>query len=171
MFVIGSSAGGGLALAATRKVVLGQSTLPTNSVKGVVALCPMTLHPLSVPEKYATGYSSYDEHAENSPLIDKTTLLQMLANTGVKPTDEQYFPVRDDGCLSLFPPTYVVTCGQDPLRDDGIVLGRALSSASVPVKTKNYKSLPHCFWIVPSLPETPEFMDNLANGVAWVLES
>ncbi|UPK93231.1 hypothetical protein LCI18_004166 [Fusarium solani-melongenae] len=171
IFVIGSSAGGQLDLAVTRMVALGQSALPVSSVKGVVALCPVVLHPLDVPEKYVAGYSSYEEHAENSPVIDKTTMLQMFANTGVSPIDEQYFPVRDDGCLSLFPPTYIATCGQDPLRDDGAVLHRALSSASVPIRTQNYKSLPHCFWIVPSLPETSVFLNDLTSGVAWVLES
>lgn len=31
--------------------------------------------------------------------------------------------------LGLFPPTYIAVCEADPLRDDGIIMGRSLQEA------------------------------------------
>ncbi|KAF9767347.1 hypothetical protein IL306_000089, partial [Fusarium sp. DS 682] len=154
MFTIGTSAGGGLALAVARQVILGQTTLPVDAIKGVVALCPVTFHPRNIPTKHQANHLSYKENKDNVPVVNQTTLLQMFDNTGIEPDDEGYFPILDDSCLKLFPRTYLVTCGQDPLRDDGKVLHHGLSSVGVPIKTNHYGNMPHCFWIVPSLPET-----------------
>ncbi|KAJ3543478.1 hypothetical protein NM208_g3559 [Fusarium decemcellulare] len=171
IFAMGTSAGGALALAVTRKVALGQASIPADSCKGMVVLCPVTLHPLNVPAKYQAVYQSYEEKKENVPVVDQTSLSQMFDNTGIEPDDEQYFPVLDDGCLKLFPPTYLVTCGQDPLRDDGKVLQAALSSAGVPIQANHYDNMPHCFWMVPSLPETKTFLNFLMKGVEWIVKA
>ncbi|WXC53780.1 hypothetical protein QX201_013423 [Fusarium graminearum] len=168
MFTIGTSAGGGLALSTARKIVLAQTTLPVDAIKGVVALCPLTLHYENIPAEHQPQHLSYQEHGENVPIVDKLSLSQMLANTGIRPDDKDYFPILDHSCLKLFPPTYVVTCGQDALRDDGNILSNALSSVGVPTKTNHYEKMPHCFWIVPTLPETKEFLDALTGGIQWI---
>ncbi|RYC81997.1 hypothetical protein BFJ63_vAg15099 [Fusarium oxysporum f. sp. narcissi] len=171
MFTIGTSAGGGLALAVARKVALGQTNLPTDSIKGVVALCPVAFHPRNIPTKFQTKHSSYKENKDNVPIVDEESLLQMFDNTGIDPNDKNYFPMLDDSCLKMFPRTYVVTCGMDTLRDDGKVLYDSLSSAGVPTKTNHYGNMPHCFWIVPSLPETEVFLHELISGVTWAIKS
>lgn len=171
MFTIGVSAGGGLALAVARMVALGQTNLPTDSIKGVVALCPVAFHPRNIPTKFKTKHSSYKENKDNVPIVDEESLLQMFDNTGIDPNDKNYFPMLDDRCLKVFPRTYVVTCGMDTLRDDGKVLYDSLSSAGVPTKTNHYGNMPHCFWIVPSLPETEVFLHELISGVAWAIKS
>ena len=40
-------------------------------VREVVALCPMTAHPINIPEGYKDIYSSYEENAADVPLINK----------------------------------------------------------------------------------------------------
>ncbi|EWG41533.1 hypothetical protein FVEG_03630 [Fusarium verticillioides 7600] len=170
MFTIGTSAGGCLALAVARKVVLGQTSLPTDAITGVVALCPVALHPRNIPTKFQAKHSSYKENKENVPLVDEESLLQMFENSGIDPGDRDYFPLLDDSCLKMFPKTYVATCGKDPLRDDGRVLYDSLSSAGVPTKTGHYGDMPHCFWIVPSLPETGVFLNELISGINWAIE-
>ncbi|KAF4459827.1 sterigmatocystin biosynthesis lipase esterase stcI [Fusarium albosuccineum] len=74
IFAIGTSAGGALALAVTRMVAIGKSTIPADSVKGIAMLCPVTLHPLNVPAKYKAVYLSY-EKKENAPVVDQTSLM------------------------------------------------------------------------------------------------
>ncbi|KAM0350050.1 hypothetical protein HYE67_005569 [Fusarium culmorum] len=169
MFTIGTSAGGGLALSTVRKVILGQTNLPIDAIKGVVTLCPLTFHYENIPAEYQPQHLSYQEHGEDVPIVDKVSLSQMFANTDIRPDDRDYFPILDQGCPRPFPPTYVVTCGQDALRDDGKILSNFLSSVGIPTKTNHYESTPHCFWIVPTLPETNEFVDALTSGIQWIM--
>ncbi|KAF4429431.1 sterigmatocystin biosynthesis lipase esterase STCI [Fusarium acutatum] len=171
MFTIGTSAGGGLALAVARKVVLGQTGLPTDAITGVVALCPVAFHPRNIPTKFHAKHSSYKENKDNVPIVDEESLLQMFDNTGIDPDDKDYFPLLDDTCLKVFPRTYIVTCGMDTLRDDGKVLYNSLSSAGVATKTNHYGNMPHCFWIVPSLPETEVFLNGLISGSNWATKT
>ncbi|CAG9942325.1 unnamed protein product [Clonostachys rosea f. rosea IK726] len=165
MFTIGTSAGGALALAVTRKIVLGQSTVPTATVKGIFALCPLVVHPSNVPTEYKTLYTSFEKHKEGVPIIDKECLLEMYNCAGLQPNDQNYYPVLDPESLKRFPPTHIFTCENDPLRDDGKILSSALSASGVAVDTKHFDGLPHCFWIIPSLPESDLFLQNLIQRV------
>jgi versiconal hemiacetal acetate esterase len=169
LVVIGTSAGGGLALAVTRKVILGFSSLPKNAVDGVVALCPMTLHPDHVPSAYRAGYTSYEENKENVPVIDKQSMLKFFDCAQVNPSDNDVFPVLDETALKLFPRTYVATAEKDPLRDDGKVLVKVLSSLGVSCLTDHYVGLPHCFWFFPPLPEAEVFMGNVKGAISWIV--
>lgn len=59
----GGSAGGNLALSTALKIIdqgLG------DTLKGVVAIVPITIAPEAVPEKYKAMYLSYEEHAEHT---------------------------------------------------------------------------------------------------------
>ncbi|SCO36428.1 related to Putative sterigmatocystin biosynthesis lipase/esterase STCI [Fusarium fujikuroi] len=171
MFTIGTSAGGCLALAVARKVILGQTSLPTDAITGAVALCPVAFHPQNIPAKFQAKHSSYKENKDNVPIVDEESLLQMFDNTDIDLEDNDYFPLLDDTCLKVFPRTYIVTCGMDTLRDDGKVLYDSLSSAGVATKTNHYGNMPHCFWIVPSLPETEVFLNGVISGINWAIKT
>ncbi|SCV45568.1 related to Putative sterigmatocystin biosynthesis lipase/esterase STCI [Fusarium fujikuroi] len=171
MFTIGTSAGGCLALAVARKVILGQTSLPTDAITGAVALCPVAFHPQNIPAKFQAKHSSYKENKDNVPIVDEESLLQMFDNTDIDLEDKDYFPLLDDTCLKVFPRTYIVTCGMDTLRDDGKVLYDSLSSAGVATKTNHYGNMPHCFWIVPSLPETEVFLNGVISGINWAIKT
>ncbi|KAF4465531.1 sterigmatocystin biosynthesis lipase esterase STCI [Fusarium albosuccineum] len=170
MYAIGVSAGAGLSVSLTRNILLGQSALSPGTVKGVVAFCPVVLHPDNIPKTYKATHTSSTEHKDNVPLVDGTTLRGFLDLAGLDPEDSDYFPALDTKSLKDFPPTYVATCEMDSLRDDGKVLADSLKSVGVSVKTDHYSGLPHCFWIVPSLPETEVFMKNTFEGVAWTID-
>ncbi|VUC23951.1 unnamed protein product [Clonostachys rosea] len=170
MFTIGTSAGAALALAVTRKIVLGQSTVPRDTVKGIFALCPLVVHPSNVPTEYKTLYTSFEEHKEGVPIIDKECLLEMYNCAGLQPNDKNYYPVLDPESLKRFPPTYIVTCENDPLRDDGKLLSSALTASGVAVDTKHFDGLPHCFWIIPSLPESELFLQAFIQRVKQAIK-
>ncbi|KAF5618971.1 lipase esterase [Fusarium tjaetaba] len=161
MFTIGTSAGGCLALAVARKVVLGQTNLPTDAITGVVALCPVAFHPRNIPTEFQGKHSSYKENKDNVPIVDEESLLQMFDNSGIDPDDKSYFPILDDRCLKAFPNTYVATCGKDPLRDDGRVLYDSLSSAGVPTKTGHYGDMPHCFCCLAPLLTCQPYVEHI----------
>ncbi|TVY78308.1 Versiconal hemiacetal acetate esterase, partial [Lachnellula suecica] len=118
VFAIGGSAGGGLALTVTDQLI--KSGLRSH-VQGIVALCPITAHPSSIPSAYASQYTSYVENGSGVPLIDAASLTTFFEAAGVDYHDEKVF-VTLSKRLGEFPPTYITTCGKDPLRDDGRVL-------------------------------------------------
>jgi versiconal hemiacetal acetate esterase len=159
-----------LALSSTRKIVLGQSSLPKTAVKGIVALVPVAFHPQSDLKNYKADYTSYEVNKENVPIIDKTSIDQFFEITGITSDDQDYFSGTDFESHKNFPPTYVVTCEFDPLRDDGKVIVKSLRNSGVAVKHDHYDGLPHCFWFFPGLPETQTFMANTFAAVKWVTD-
>lgn len=46
---------------------------------------------------------------------------------GAKPDDASVYVLHSKR-LAEFPPTYVAVCGADPLRDDGLMMAKALES-------------------------------------------
>jgi versiconal hemiacetal acetate esterase len=170
ILIAGTSSGAGLALAVTRVTVLGQARIPKDAIKGTVALGPVTLHPDNVPSNLADRYLSRVEYGSNVPVIDKNVIDECFASAGLQ-ADDQYFVGSDQSNHRLFPPTYIATCEIDPLRDDGITLAESLKASGVSVQHDHYNGLPHCFWLFPSLPETPVFMKNLFLGVTRLLGS
>ncbi len=73
--------------------------------------------------------------------------------------------------LGKFPPTYICTCGKDPLRDDGRVLEAMLKKEGVKTKSDTYEGLPHYFWMMPGIQGAKEFLDNVVKGAQWVLSN
>jgi versiconal hemiacetal acetate esterase len=71
-FTVGQSAGGNLALAVARRlIVLGRK----NEVKGIAAIAPFVVHPDGVPSCYKTQYRSFDELGDG-PINTKQAMTQ-----------------------------------------------------------------------------------------------
>jgi versiconal hemiacetal acetate esterase len=69
-----------------------------------------------------------------------------------------------------FPPTYISTCGADPLRDDGVIMIAALKKAGVATKYENYVGMPHSFWTFPQLESSSKFLKDTVHGIKFVLD-
>lgn len=63
VFTIGGSAGGGLALGVALKLIDAELG---DTVKGIVSLVPVTVHPDACPEELKSEYTSYDENSEKT---------------------------------------------------------------------------------------------------------
>jgi versiconal hemiacetal acetate esterase len=69
-FTVGQSAGGSLALALARRlIVLGRK----HEVKGISAIAPFVVHPDGVPSRYTTQYRAFDELGDG-PIITKQAM-------------------------------------------------------------------------------------------------
>ena len=66
---------------------------------------------------------------------------------GADKADPRLSPLRAAD-LSGLPPTYLVTAGFDPLRDDGEAFGARLTEAGVPVTVRRQEGLVHGFAIM-----------------------
>ncbi|PQE19429.1 hypothetical protein CJF30_00009888 [Rutstroemia sp. NJR-2017a BBW] len=167
VFPIGASAGGCLALAVTNSLILSGLR---SRIRGVVALCPISAHPESIPKDYQGMYTSHLENAKDVPIINKQALEVFFNAAQLNPLDAKSF-VTLSKCLKEFPKTWIVTCEKDPLRDDGVVLEKMLSAQDVVVRRKHYNGFGHCFWIFPQLAKREEFLGDVVHGIEFVLEN
>ena len=69
------------------------------------------------------------------------------------------------------PRTYIVACGMDPLRDDGILYEEALREDGVETRINVYSGLPHCWWaIMPHLESSKKYELDSVAGLKWLLK-
>ncbi|KAJ8071148.1 hypothetical protein OCU04_001488 [Sclerotinia nivalis] len=164
-FTIGGSAGGCLALTVANDLI---ATGKQDHIKGIVALVPATAHPSSIPAAYKDHYKSYEENASGVPILDRETLNTFFEAIDADFHEERLFMTLSKH-LDKFPPTYIATCGKDPLRDDGKVLEMMLRDKGVQTKSDHYEGVPHYFWIFPGIKGGDEFLENVCQGVKFVL--
>jgi versiconal hemiacetal acetate esterase len=166
-YTIGGSAGGALALEVANRLVKDPSK--RDNIKGVAAIVPVALHWSNVPDEYKSMYKAYEDNKSNVPIIDQESMRIFFEHSGVKADDPDVFVALDAENHKNYPPTYLVACEKDPLRDDAYVMEAALKKAGVPTKLDFYPGLPHYFWIFSSVPESKQFVANLLNGVQWLI--
>ena len=163
---MGTSAGGNLALAVTNSLILQGSR---SKIRGVVVLNALTSHGEGIPSEYQDLHTSYFENATDVPMVDKHFLDLTMEMTKLKPSDTHAFATLSP-CLKEFPRTWIATSEKDVLRDDGIVLEKMLVAQNVGVKRKHYLGFGHCFWVFPQLPKRQEFLEDVVEGIAFVLQ-
>jgi len=167
VFSAGASAGGGLALTVADQLIKsGQGS----QIQGVVAMVPVTAHPTSIPSEYKSQYTAYTENGSGVPIIDAESMRIFFEAAGADYNDEKTFVTLSKD-LGKFPPTYIATCGKDPLRDDGRVLEMMLKKEGVRTKSDRYEGVPHYFWMFPGIKGGEEFLLNVAKGAQWVVEN
>jgi acetyl esterase len=68
--------------------------------------------------------------------------------------------------LRGLPPTYLLTAGFDPLRDEGRAFGEALRRAGVPVHHSEYEDMPHGFLLFAGrLSRAQEGLSEIADAI------
>jgi versiconal hemiacetal acetate esterase len=140
------------------------------TVKGVAAVVPVTLHYDNVPEEFKSIYKAYQDNEKGEAVLDIDSMKNFFAVAGVEdPKDSDFFTALATANHKNFPPTYFASCEYDILRDDAYVMEAALKKAGVPTKHDHYKGFPHYFWIFPSIPESKQFVENLINGLKWLV--
>ncbi|MCW2993552.1 MAG: alpha/beta hydrolase [Conexibacter sp.] len=129
----GDSAGGQLAVVAARHA----------RVDGLPALRGLLLaYPALDP---ALASASYDAFAEG-PMLTRADMERCWGFylDGADRSDVDVAPLLASDWAGL-PPAWIAVAGQDPLRDDGLALASALSSAGLPVQTRVFEDMVHGF--------------------------
>ncbi|RDI70114.1 alpha/beta hydrolase [Halopelagius longus] len=154
----GDSSGGNLAAA----VALSFRDFDGPALERQLLIYPATEHAFDTPshEENASGY--YLERADsrwfwNHYLGDELDGKHPYAS-----------PLRARD-LSGLPPASVLTCGFDPIRDEGIAYARRLSEAGVPVRHHHYSDQIHAFvgmFVEPMRPHAEEALATMLNDLS-----
>lgn len=130
--LVGDSAGA--CLSAVASVHFGRSM-------GIAAQClfypPTDLH---------CATASFEEISSGYPVsgVDGRWFTEVYLGDGGNPNDWRGSPLLSDS-LADSPPTFLVTAGHDPLRDEGIAFGERLASEGVPLVHRHLPALAHGF--------------------------
>jgi acetyl esterase len=114
----------------------------------------------------AMDTESYEENADD-PFLSKDEMVWYWAQYGEgKAPDDPRAALSMATDLSGLPPTYLLTAGFDPLRDEGRAFGEALRRAAVPVQASEYEDMPHGFLLFAGrLSRAREGLSEIADAI------
>jgi acetyl esterase/lipase len=65
----------------------------------------------------------------------------------------------------IFPRVVMQVAGFDPLRDEALAYAERLKAEGIPIELHTYQGLPHCFYMLGSLPQSAKYYENVINFV------
>lgn len=148
-YLHGDSAGGNLALVAALR--------HPGRFRALVLV-----YPFLDPE---AGWDSYRTAADGFDAQEAAWYWQQYAASTADLTDPDLAPLRSDR-LGTLPPTLVVTCEHDPLRDEGEHLAARLAELGVDVVATRYLGQVHGFWRHPVFAAAEPLIAQVAGFLA-----
>jgi len=155
--VAGDSAGGNLAAA----VIQMARARDGPAIDGQVLLYPITDHAFDTPSYQANGDSGFLTR-ERMVWFWEQYLPEELHSRNPYAS-----PLRARRFADL-PPALVVTCGFDPLRDEGRAYAERLDEAGVPTTAIDYERMCHAFLNFPELDQMDDTVEDVAD---WIDET
>ena len=168
---MGGSAGGALAIATVHKLILAGHR---ERVSGLLTLASMHIHSSAVPTKYQHLHTSMSENSGPVPIVNDEMALTVYGLLGANPSyndeSKHWFPVSMgvEG-VREFPPTWIIDCEKDCLRDDGRVLQAEMEEAGLRVQREVVRGMPHYYWSFPVQKAAADFRGRVLRGLRWVL--
>ncbi|KAL7929704.1 Alpha/Beta hydrolase protein [Trichoderma chlorosporum] len=71
--------------------------------------------------------------------------------------------------ITDLPPSHIMVCGEDPLRDHGMLMKQKLDRLQVPTKLHAYPGYPHFFRRFPNCPANEAWDNDLLEGIEWMM--
>lgn len=152
--IAGDSAGGNLAASVA---LLARE-------RGGPDLCrQLLIYPVT---DYSFDTPSYEENAEGYLLSRRSMrwYWDHYLESDVDGANPFASPLRSPD-LSALPPATVLTCGFDPLRDEGLAYADRLGEAGVDVTVRNYPDAIHAFVSFPDLERSHEARSDLVRDL------
>lgn len=162
----------------------------TPPLTGAFLSAPSTFSRHSVPEKFKSHWLALEQN-KAAPILNLPMYEHIEGQSFSSPTSsrhshsiltiipECYNPDPKSPLFAVIlhptgfkglPRTYVVACGMDPIRDDGIIYEQVLREAGVETKIDVYPGLPHCWWsLLPQLEASKKYERDSMEGLKWLL--
>ncbi|KAL7911579.1 Alpha/Beta hydrolase protein [Trichoderma velutinum] len=171
LYVAGTSAGGFLAAS----VVQRERELGESYIKGQCLAAPWLCLPENFPFDPKVGDKTSHIQCREADFLPYNHIEQYRILLGVP---EEYRdslllnPLLFDEKSSIkdLPPTHIMVCGDDPLRDQGLIYQQKLDRIGVPTKLNAYAGYPHVFWIFSDLAMSQTWYRDLLAGLQWLTE-
>lgn len=167
-FVIGGISAGANLIAVTAQKWLQAKRLPP--LTGIWLSIPYMLEYEIVPAKYRELWLSREQNA--SSLIVNGTDMKWIE--GIYEPDYHsvdFSPFNAAEPHKGQPPVYLQVCGQDPVRDDGLVYERVLRDNGVETRLDVYPGVPHGHNVVfPTLKSSYKCNLDSVKGIGWLLK-
>ncbi|RKK75255.1 hypothetical protein BFJ69_g7845 [Fusarium oxysporum] len=165
-FIGGISAGANLA-AVTAQQWVTKAKKP--SISGVWLSMPMLLDAAIVPERFKEVWISREQNAE-AMILDKPALDFIKSVYAPDVLSADYSPFNAETAHERFPPVYFQICGQDPLRDDGLVYEKVLRENGVQTKVDIYPGVPHGFAdVFKNFAMCEQWKSDILKGITWLV--
>jgi len=170
---MGGSAGGGLAVSTVHKIIQHGHR---GRISGLIPLAASTLQRSAVPSEYQHLHTSMTENSGPIPFVTADMSDGVFSMLGANPPynddSKHWFPVSMgvEG-VKDFPPTWILDCEKDCMRDDGRVLQAEMEDAGLEVKREVITGMPHYYWSFPIQDAAEDFRKRLLAGLKWVLEN
>lgn len=134
---------------------------------------PLLFEAALVPDEYRGAWLSREQNAD-ADVINEEAMRYIVAHTRVDVGSPLFSPVNSasaDRHASMPPRVYFQVCGQDPLRDDGLVYERMLRAAGVRTRLDVYPGVPHAhFSFMPALKSSRKAQADTVENFAWLLD-
>ncbi|KAL0944988.1 alpha beta hydrolase fold-3 domain-containing protein [Colletotrichum truncatum] len=163
---IGSISAGANLAAVTAQRWVAQNKSPQMS--GVWLQIPWLLEKPIVPERYQYSWFSREQNAQ--ALIINEHAMEFVKEA-YKPDllSPDFSPFNATNPHRGMPPVYLQICGQDPLRDDGLIYERALRDHGVSTRLDVYPGVPHGFAdVYHQLEVSKKCRVDALRGVGWL---
>lgn len=128
----------------------------------------------AIPESWKADYKSWEQN-KAAPILTRGAT-DLFWNNYCPDKEKRKDPLISVALwptgLSGLPSSYFQICGQDPLRDEALIVERAMrEKEGIKTKVDVYPGLPHGFHsVVPTLKASEKFVNDTIEGVRWLLE-
>ncbi|GKZ45447.1 hypothetical protein AbraIFM66951_008085 [Aspergillus brasiliensis] len=114
------------------------------------------------------GLKSMNDFVD-TPILNQRSMKRFLGwYQPCDPADPTVSPLLS-ARLGGSPPSFIMICGRDPLRDEALTYADKLEEEGIPVRVAVYSGMPHAFWIFPELTTTKTATQDLVTGVRWLM--
>ncbi|KAF2968506.1 hypothetical protein GQX73_g5105 [Xylaria multiplex] len=142
----------------------------TPKITGLWLALPLVFEEAIVPAEFKHIWVSRKQNAE-SLIIGHKDMLYVNEIYSPDVFSADFSPFNANGAHIGLPPTYLQVCGQDPLRDDGLIYEKVLRNHGVTTKLDVYPGLPHGFAeVLPNLKAAQKYRLDTKNGFGWLLK-
>jgi acetyl esterase/lipase len=164
-YIGGTSAGANLAAVTTQRWTTEQRQ---PKLRGLWLNVPYVLEDELVPAKYKHLWFSREQNAD-SLIWSKAAIDYLKENYEPDVRSPDFSPFNAKNPHKGLPPVHIQVCGQDPLRDDGLIYESVLRENGVSTRLDVYPGVPHSYvTLVDGLKGADKYRVDTLQGFGWL---